>query len=138
MDAYYNDRQASSLEYSQTYPKLVRCLAVLYETLRIAGPIAQLVRGPSTTTSLPVNPGKTGGAPRTITVEPNTLVAAHFHAMHLSPRWGPDSLEFNPRRFVTVSEDGSETLTIPAGDGAMFGAVSLLWHPLAVFANYRH
>ncbi|KIV80030.1 hypothetical protein PV11_07564 [Exophiala sideris] len=116
--------RTSDIDYAQTYPKLVRCLAVLYETLRIAGPIAQLVRAPVTTTMLPVPSDQHDGHTRTIAIEPNTLVAAHFHAMHLSPRWGRDSLEFKPQRFVSVAEDGSETLTIPPGDGAMYAAWS--------------
>ncbi|KAI1629025.1 putative cytochrome P450 [Exophiala viscosa] len=113
-----------TVDYAQTYPKLVRCLAVLYETLRTAGPVAQLVRAPSTTTMLPVPSDQPGGHAKTIAIEPNLLVSAHFHALHLSPRWGPDSLEFKPQRFVAVAEDGSETLTVPQGDSAMYAAWS--------------
>ncbi|KAI1610189.1 putative cytochrome P450 [Exophiala viscosa] len=113
-----------TVDYAQTYPKLVRCLAVLYETLRTAGHVAQLVRAPSTTTMLPVPSDQPGGHAKTIAIEPNLLVSAHFHALHLSPRWGPDSLEFKPQRFVAVAEDGSETLTVPQGDSAMYAAWS--------------
>ena len=121
--------EKGTVDYAQTYPKLVRCLAVLYEILRTAGPVAQLVRAPITTTMLPVPSDQPGGHSKTIAVEPNTLVSAHFHALHLSPRWGQDSMEFKPKRFVAVAEDGSETLTVPQGDGALYAAVSTLSRP---------
>jgi len=60
-------------------------------------------------------------------------VGANFHALHLSPRWGRDSLEFKPQRFVALAEDGSEILTVPQDNGAMYAAVSTLPLPYVLF-----
>lgn len=100
----------SGKDYSAIYPKLVRCLAWMYETLRVASPAPLLVRTPDSPQELPV---MTRNGPSTVIVEPGTLVGGHFYGAHLSPKWGPDALDFNPKRFVTKSENGNEILKVP-------------------------
>ncbi|PGH11916.1 hypothetical protein AJ79_04608 [Helicocarpus griseus UAMH5409] len=107
IDAHYTK------DYTATYPKLVRCLAVMYETLRLSSPAPTLVRTPAISPQeLPVATTPTGEA-RTITVEPGTVVAGHIYGAHLSPRWGADAHTFNPKRFIVTSTSASESLVVP-------------------------
>ena len=55
----------------------------------------------------------TKNGPSTIIVEPGTLVGGHLYGAHLSPKWGDDVLDFNPRRFIFKSQDGHEALKVP-------------------------
>ena len=104
----------TSTNYEETYPKLVRCLAFMYEVLRLSSPAPQMIRAPTVPTVLQVSPSSS------ITVNPDTILSAHFYGLHLSPRWGDDVNEFNPRRWVTKSSHtGEETLASPP-EGAMF------------------
>lgn len=96
--------------YAETFSKLPRCLAIMYETLRLAGPAPLLVRQPAVPTELEVL-GKDG--PTTITVPPGTYVGSHFYGGHLSPKWGDDVNEFKPQRFVGKSASGEEVLSVP-------------------------
>lgn len=108
VDRYHT--RSTTTNYHETYPKLIRCLALMYETLRIAGPAPQMVRANTVPTSLTISSGHASSSPvqRTIDIEPNTLVTADFYGVHLSPRWGPDARSFDPKRFVrTSSPSGS-------------------------------
>lgn len=91
IDAHFS---AGNKGYHETFPKLVRCQAFLYETMRLSGPAAQMLRSPTVETTLTIAPGKT------ISVDTQTMVAGHFYALHTSPRWGSDAGQFNPRRFI--------------------------------------
>lgn len=113
VDAHYTYSTNQS-SYEEIYPKLVRCLALMYETLRLAGSAPQMIRSPAVPTAFRVpntdhnSYGKDSGF-REITVQPDTLVSGHFYALHLSPRWGQDAKLFNPKRFVkAVSISTSE------------------------------
>lgn len=107
IDSVYARGQA---DYAATYPRLVRCLAWMYETLRLASPAPLLVRMPRSPQELPIIAQQ---GPSKIVVPPGTLVGGHFYGAHLSPRWGKDVLDFNPKRFVLTTEDGKETLKVP-------------------------
>ncbi|KAF2095350.1 putative cytochrome P450 [Rhizodiscina lignyota] len=118
VDAHYTNK-TSQTSYEETYPKLIRCLAFMYETLRLSGPAPQMIRAPVVPTELTLS--SPGGGNTSITVQPDTLIAAHFYGTHLSPRWGSDVHDFNPKRFVAVSPTGEETIASPP-EGAMFMA----------------
>ncbi|KAF2252133.1 putative cytochrome P450 [Trematosphaeria pertusa] len=111
VDRYYVQRSTDD-EYENTYPKLVRCLAVMHETLRLASPAPLLVRSPNEPTELPVS---TSDGPTTVTVDPGTLVGGNFYGAHLSSRWGPDAETFDPKRFVSISSAGEERVAVPEG-----------------------
>ncbi|KAF2873870.1 putative cytochrome P450 [Massariosphaeria phaeospora] len=111
IDRYYSPKAAVENEYVEIYPKLVRCLSTMYETLRLSSPAPLLLRDPLTPQELPIS---TSTGPRTITVNPGTSVSAHYWGAHLSPRW-TDPKTFNPKRFVAISSSGEETLEIPEG-----------------------
>jgi cytochrome P450 len=103
IDSIYSPSSATKDEsdYSITYPKLVRCLAVLYETLRLANPAPLLVWSPTSSQEFPIFKN---GAERKVVVEPGMLVGMHNYGAHLSPRWGDDVKDFNPTRFVTKED----------------------------------
>ena len=115
IDSVYSPSSATKDEsdYSTTYPKLVRCLAVLYETLRLANPAPLLVWSPTSPQEFPIIQN---GAETKIVVDPGMLVGMHNSGAHLSPRWGNDVKDFNPRRFVT-KEGTKEQLVVPQGVG---------------------
>jgi cytochrome P450 len=112
VDLHYTSSSAASFE--ETYPKLVRCLALMYETLRLSGPAPQMIRSPTVPVSLRVS------EQHEITVQPETLVSAHFYSIHLSERWGPDADAFKPKRFVQQSPTSGQEELANAPEGAMF------------------
>lgn len=116
VNRYCSPDRPISDDYDEIYPKLVRCLSVMYEILRLASPAPLLVRQCIQPTELPV---ETSAGPTSIKITPGTVVGGNYYGAHLSPRWGADIEAFNPSRFVTVSATGEETLTVP--DGPMYG-----------------
>lgn len=109
VDASYTTSKDNS--YEEVYPKLVRCLALMYETLRVASTAPQLVRAPVIDQPLPVVLSKGIGS---VIVPAGTIVSVHVDAVHYSPRWGPDVEEFNPKRFITSTRnDEDEAFVIP-------------------------
>ncbi|POS70996.1 cytochrome P450 [Diaporthe helianthi] len=113
IDALYDPDRPAANTYEALFPRLVRCLAFMHETLRMAGPAPMMLREPATSTSVPTS---TSGS---IIVPTGTWITAHFYGVHLSPRWGTDAEEFNPKRFVKVGADGKEMLA-PPPEGALF------------------
>lgn len=100
-------------KYAQTYPKLVRCLAIMYETLRLASHAPMFVKTPTATTTIHITP-PTQSESRPIEVAPGTLVGFNIFGAHLSPKWGPDAETFSPSRFLSTSSSMSEEkLVVP-------------------------
>lgn len=112
IDRHYEGDLDTVRNYSDTYPKLIRCLAVMHETLRHAGPAPMFVRSPARPTELLVT---TPTGQRSFTVSSGTQVGFNDYGAHLSPRWGPDALLFNPMRFIHSSSPGEEKLVVPQG-----------------------
>lgn len=114
---YYNNSRGSDPDavpdYSETCHKLVRCLAVMNETLRLASPAPMFVRQPSVPTELVLT--TSNGGRRSITVTTDTQVGFNDYGAHLSPQWGPDNLSFNPKRFIQTSSSGEEKIVVPEG-----------------------
>lgn len=111
LEEYYNHR-SDDASYDLVYSKLVRCLAIMYETLRLASPAPMLVRSPTTPMELPIT---TASGTRSVVIKPGTTVGGHFYGGHLSSRWGKDTEVFNPQRFVSTSQSGEEALVVPEG-----------------------
>ncbi|KAG8624610.1 hypothetical protein KVT40_007677 [Elsinoe batatas] len=83
-------------DYAEMYPKLVRTLALLYETLGLIGSAQQL---PRTTGSQSRNLTVAG---RTLSIPPDTLVSVNFPAIHLNETiWGEDAHLWKSKRWVT-------------------------------------
>ncbi|PVI04068.1 cytochrome P450 [Periconia macrospinosa] len=82
------------VDYSM-FPKLVRTLAVLLETLRLYNPLLSISKGTSST-SARLKIGE-----QTVIVPPHTRVILNLNALHSHPKyWGDDSLEWKPSRWI--------------------------------------
>lgn len=97
-------------EYATIYPRLLRTRALMYEVLRHASPSPLFVKTPLVPVSLNIT---TPSGPRPLTVNPGTLVGMNHYGAHFSPRWGPSTSTFDPRRFITLSPSGEEKFTMP-------------------------
>jgi cytochrome P450 len=81
------------------FPRLKRCLAVMYETLRLYTPVptSKFVDGQLS------QPLKVGG--RTLILPPKTMVVPSYSSLQTDPKyWGDDSLEWRPSRFIKSSD----------------------------------
>ncbi|KAG8528171.1 uncharacterized protein KY384_007088 [Bacidia gigantensis] len=96
-------------KYEELFPRLKRCLAAMYETLRLYGPVPELkrcVKDSSQTLSI--------GGKRHV-IPPGTFVVMNHAANHTNPSiWGKDSLEWKPTRWI--DNDGTNGDEISNGD----------------------
>ncbi|CZR54671.1 related to cytochrome P450 3A7 [Phialocephala subalpina] len=100
-------------DYEQAFPRLKRCLALMYETLRLYGPIIVIPKytGESST--------KLKVAGKEYTIPADTHTPINVAALNTLPMyWGPDSLVFRPDRWIDnpnpVPSLSSEELFQPA------------------------
>ncbi|KAL8911697.1 MAG: hypothetical protein Q9171_003187 [Xanthocarpia ochracea] len=103
-------QDASLGEYSSSFPQLQRCLAVMYETLRLYGSIVFIPRAASLESQeLVSQDGKE------IMLPPSTSVNLNIQALHTDAKtWGPDSLSWRPSRWFTKSSGGTPSENNPA------------------------
>ncbi|KAK0634548.1 cytochrome P450 [Bombardia bombarda] len=94
--------------YVAVYPKLSRCLAVMFETLRLHAPVPHIGRSIPHPTSIEVR-GKTHQLPG------RSILYINETCMQVLPSiWGADSLEFKPSRWIEPGgELGAEKLVTP-------------------------
>jgi cytochrome P450 len=86
----------SDFEYEKTFPALKRCLALMFETMRLYTPIAHISRmnGPY--------PQPIQTSTRTYIVPPHTKMFVSACSLHLAPNiWGNDALFFRPSRWIS-------------------------------------
>ncbi|TLD09466.1 hypothetical protein PspLS_12014 [Pyricularia sp. CBS 133598] len=102
-------------EYGEVFPKLIRCMAVMLETLRLfpAAPLILRQTIVDQTISLPGSPSIQTPLKAPFMVQVNTV------ALHADPEvWGPDALEFNPGRWLRPDPEtlgGHVVMTPPKG-----------------------
>ncbi|MCJ1466040.1 hypothetical protein MMC07_004659 [Pseudocyphellaria aurata] len=95
---YLKDDPLSNWKYEVVFPRLKRCLAVLFETLRLYDPLIGVVK---TTGS---KPQKLTVAGKILNLPPDMHVNPNFLATQTQPRfWGPDSLHWRPSRWILSS-----------------------------------
>ncbi|KAK5630873.1 hypothetical protein RRF57_006588 [Xylaria bambusicola] len=105
--AVFANRAADEWDYHRDYPRLVRCHAVLMETVRLYTPVPVAKWTETSTQALQVGN-------KSVIIPPNTMVIPSYAALHTHPRyWGEDSLEWRPARWVAKSTDGKEELKSP-------------------------
>ncbi|KAL8974704.1 MAG: hypothetical protein Q9197_001073 [Variospora fuerteventurae] len=81
--------------YEAAFPRLPRCLAVVYETVRLYTAVAIAKSTGSSPQSLKIGT-------ETVLIPKNTVIIPNYSALHTHPRyWGDDSLEFEPARWIT-------------------------------------
>jgi len=88
------DRQPHEWLYSDS-PRLKRCLAVMYETLRLYAPVptSKFVDG-QTAQPLKIRD-------KTLILPPKTMLVPSYASLQADPKyWGDDSLEWRPSRFI--------------------------------------
>ncbi|KAF2201292.1 cytochrome P450 [Delitschia confertaspora ATCC 74209] len=107
--------------YEDTFPKLKRTMATVYETLRLYGPVPTIPRSTSahlspTLIPIPLSPSKS------ITLPRNTPISLNLYASHISPHHPLfsaengdtfDALSFRPSRWINA--DSNELLPMPHG-----------------------
>ncbi|KAL8955874.1 MAG: hypothetical protein Q9193_006423 [Seirophora villosa] len=87
--------ESKDSSYGAVFPRLPRCLAVVYETVRLYTAVAISKSTGSSPQSL-----KLGD--KTVLIPKNTVIIPNYSALHTHPRyWGDDSLEFEPSRWIT-------------------------------------
>ncbi|KAL2273597.1 hypothetical protein FJTKL_04194 [Diaporthe vaccinii] len=95
---------SSTLEYEQYFYRLKRCLALMYEMLRLYSPVVEMekdVLGEGQT--LRVDGG-------TIFIPKGSEIHLSNHAVHMLPEyWGTDSEEFRPTRWIRSAPTSSES-----------------------------
>ncbi|KAH0848926.1 hypothetical protein AYO21_08742 [Fonsecaea monophora] len=95
--------QSGMWYYEETFPKLERCLALMYETIRLYGPVVMM-------------PRYTGDSAQHLSIQgkeyilpARTSVTLNFAALHTHPRyWGPDPTQFRPDRWIVPDERGKQ------------------------------
>lgn len=107
------NRPPSEWHYTSDFPRLKRCLAVMYETLRLYTPVPVAKWTGARTQTLSVGE-------KTLILPPNTMVIPSYSAVHTDPKhWGSDSLSWRPSRWetgsVTKGVNGEELLTPQKG-----------------------
>ncbi|KAL8792680.1 MAG: hypothetical protein Q9195_004740 [Heterodermia aff. obscurata] len=95
INAVLNGVEPKDSSYETTFPRLPRCLAVVFETVRLYTAVAI-----SKTTGPSPQPLKLGSS--TVLIPKNTTLIPNYSALHTHPRyWGDDSEEFEPSRWIT-------------------------------------
>ncbi|KAH7304458.1 cytochrome P450 [Stachybotrys elegans] len=95
-------KQPHEWDYRQVFPRLKRCLAVLYETLRLYTVVPPIKWTANESQELVV-----GG--KTILLPPNSMIAPSYGSVQTDPRfWGPDSLTWKPSRWIKSNAPGLE------------------------------
>ena len=105
IDRVYQD----SKDYAIAFPKLKRCLAIMYETLRLHGSIVFIPKSTGFHSQVIELDGKRHFLP------PNTAVNINVEALHTDPKsWGNDALEWKPDRWLVPTDAGHEAFIEPA------------------------
>ncbi|KZL75677.1 hypothetical protein CI238_04877 [Colletotrichum incanum] len=109
-------------DYTTAFPKLTRCLAVMFETLRLFPPLTHLVRSIVSTQTMSSGSSQpaSSSSPSTFYLQPPAVVYINTVALHTSPStWGPDARDFKPTRwFQPVSagvDEAPQLMTPPRG-----------------------
>ncbi|KAK0124571.1 hypothetical protein ONS95_009520 [Cadophora gregata] len=82
-------------DYENAFPKLKRCLAVMYETLRLYGPVVIIPKTTGSTSKTIDYNGKTYTLPAKATILVNVTALNTC-----SDYWGPDALTWRPDRWI--------------------------------------
>ncbi|KAK9425270.1 putative Cytochrome P450 [Seiridium unicorne] len=92
------DKPIQEWDYHKDFPRLKRCMAILYETLRVKTLVPEVKWTSNRTQTLCVKG-------QTLTIPPATLVIPSYIHVHNSPQiWGPDAEEWRPGRWIMHAE----------------------------------
>lgn len=118
----FGDAPPSEWDYKTGFPKLKRCLAIAYESLRLYTPVPVTKWTDKTSQTLDIGD-------RVLHIPANTMICFAYASLHTDPRfWGDDSLTFRPSRFIKTrdaAEDGTAILDaeefVPPRRGTFLG-----------------
>ncbi|KIW09979.1 hypothetical protein PV08_11755 [Exophiala spinifera] len=105
VDAVCKADDTGSLYYEETFPKLKRIHALMYETLRLYGPVVLMPRYTADEAQ------KLVIQDRVHVVPAHTTISHNFAALHRHPKyWGPDADEWRPDRWLVAdgTKDGGQ------------------------------
>lgn len=143
----FGQRAPAEWNYKTDFPRLRRCSAVLFETLRLYSPVAIAKWTDDHYSTLTVAAGD-----KTLVIPPRTMVVPSHTSVHTDPRyWGEDSLAWRPQRWIkdAPSMDEEELITPLRGTfiawadgprdcpGRKFSQVEFVATMAAVFGKYR-
>ena len=116
----FGNRDISQWDYRADFPRLKRCRAVMYETMRLYTPVPVIKW-----TSDHAQPLLIGG--KEYVLPPHSMVAPSYGSVQTDPKfWGSDSLSWRPSRWIKRAESpgntepGSEEMNMPVR-GAFIG-----------------
>lgn len=121
INSVLGDRQPHEWNYRVDFPRLKRCVSVMYESIRLYTPVPILKWTGKQAQSLTV-----GGT--TYVIPAQTMIAPSYGSVQTDPRyWGDDSLAWRPSRWIkpagtstTTAQPGNEELDMPVR-GAFVG-----------------
>ncbi|KAK7917814.1 hypothetical protein PG985_011422 [Apiospora marii] len=88
------DREPQEWDYRTDFPRLKRCLSVMYETMRLYTPVPGLKWNADKAQPVTVHD-------KTYVLPPQSMLAPSYGAIHTDPRfWGKDSLIWRPSRWI--------------------------------------
>ncbi|KAI9644404.1 hypothetical protein NHQ30_007761 [Ciborinia camelliae] len=100
------DQDAETSNYAEIFPRLKRCLAITYETLRLYTPVAIVKTSGPEPRELKVNDS-------TYVLPPHTMIIPSYSAMHTHPRyWGSNSLTWEPSRWIIPTSTSSSSAAL--------------------------
>lgn len=102
-------------DYTTDFPRLVRCLAVMLETLRLYTPVPVAKWTASGSATLRIGE-------KTAVLPPSTMVIPSYSAVHTEPAlWGADSLVWRPSRWVKPGGTPGQEELVEQADGSFLG-----------------
>lgn len=108
----FGAREVGEIKYEEVFPRLVRCQAVLNESMRLYGPVPYYPRRAASAQAIPLSTGAS------IPVPAGANVVINSAALHTSPEWshgtGLPAREFHPKRWIKM-DNGAEVLEQPEG-----------------------
>ena len=101
LDAVFGpETTTDAWQYEKAFPQLQRCLALMYETLRLYGPVIFIPKYTNESPQRLVLSGKE------CTIPAHTYVYIDSIALHTMPQhWGSDSLVWRPQRWINAQDE---------------------------------
>ena len=105
--------QPETWKYEKVFPQLQRTLAVMYETLRIYGPVPSLSKiAVDAPQMLTVNS-------KDYSIPQGAFVVLNSIAIHTDPKyWGSKPLEWTPKRWIDTTETSGDRWRAPPTKGS--------------------
>lgn len=95
------DRPQEEWSYRADFPRLKRCLSVLFESLRLYSPVGLAKWTGNNSTTLQVGD-------KTLVIPPKTMVVPSHMSVQTDPKyWGSDSLTWRPSRWIKPGPSGA-------------------------------